>query len=242
MPEVSDELLRDVASNVASRIMSGSVAQPSRSRGGVMLALSADGEALGRTLIDLSRSGAAIQAVIDSSDETSPALASALTRLPQLESVTTGNGAGLEALLAGVDRVVAPSMSLALASRVASLQADTPAAHAILRSVLNGVPVEASLHEPDFVMSEQAPAGAKRAVDGVLSRLRELGVVIGAVERLPLVRAAAAGVASGAHASAERFAGSEPLSDFVDSLAGKPCSIEAGQPCVDCGVCEMRGF
>lgn len=245
MPEISDELLHDVASNVARRIASGSVASAPRSGGGVLLALSSDGPVLDRALATFGHAYGPIFAVIDGADSSSPALASAMTRLPQLEPIRDADVRKMEDSFAGVDRVMAPAMSLALASRVAALQADTPAARVVLRAALRGVPVDVSLDEPDFILSEQAPAGAKRAVDGVLSRLRELGIHVPSLQSLPVSRAAAAAAGAApflSHPSADRFAGREPLRDFVDSLASKPCSIEPGQPCVDCGVCEMRGY
>lgn len=243
MPEISEELLHDVASNVARRIASGNVPASARSGRSVFVALSSDGAALDIELTQLSLSGESLLAVVDSTDRSTPALASAMARLPRLVAVQEMAVHELDAQSSTADRVVVPAMSLALASRVASLQSDTPAARVILRAALHGVPVTATLNEDDFALSDQAPSGARRAVEGVLERLRDLGIHVGSPRPVAMARTAAAGATSSTlHPSVDRFAGREPLRDFVDSLASKPCSIEPGQPCVDCGVCEMRGF
>ena len=49
-------------------------------------------------------------------------------------------------------------------------------------------------------------------------------------------------VATGAGVSGETFTFAEPVSEFVEYLESRPCSIEVGKPCVNCGVCEARGF
>ncbi len=242
MPEISDELLHDVASNVARRIASGSNAAASRDGRTVLLALSADGAVLERELSRLSTSSEPMTAVTDSADGSSPALASAMTRLPRLSGVSSTEANEIERLISSAGRVLAPAMSLTLASRVAALQSDTPASHVVLRAAMRGIPVQATLNDSDFTLSDLAPAGARRAVESVVARLRELGIEVEAPHPPAVARAAAAAASFAAHPSADRFAGREPLSDFVDSLASQPCSIEPGQPCVDCGVCEMRGF
>ncbi len=242
MPQISDELLHDVASNVARRFASGSSAVAPRTGRAVLLALSADGVVLERELAGLSTTNEAMVAVTDCADGASPALACALARLPRLAGASPSELTDVEQMISRASRVVAPAMSLALASRVAALQSDTPTARVILRAALRGIPVEATLNDSDFTLSDQAPAGARRAVESVIGRLRELGIAVETPRTPAVARAAAAASPLSAHPSADRFAGREPLSDFVDSLASQPCSIEPGQPCVDCGVCEMRGF
>jgi hypothetical protein len=242
MPEISDELLHDVASSVARRIASGSIATGPRSGRMVLLALSADGPVLDHELSKLSETTESLLAVTDCPDGSSPALASALARLPRLAGASAAEVLDVERLVSSADRVVVPAMSLGLASRVAALQSETPSAAVVLRAALRGIPVNATLNETDFAVSDLAPAGAKRAVDGVLSRLQELGIHLELQRPRAVARAAAASAVPVVHPSTDRFAGREPLSDFVDSLASQPCSIEHGQPCVDCGVCEMRGF
>jgi hypothetical protein len=242
MPEISDELLHDVASNVARRIASGSNATASRDGRTVLLALSADGVVLERELSRLSTSSEPLVAVTDSAAGASPALASALARLPRLAGMSQADAADVERLISSASRVLAPAMSLTLASRVAALQSDTPASRVILRAAMRGIPVEATLNDSDFALSDQAPAGARRAVESIVVQLRELGIAVETPRPPAVARAAAAASSFAAHPSVDRFAGREPLSDFVDSLASQPCSIEPGQPCVDCGVCEMRGF
>lgn len=242
MPQISDELLHDVASNVARRIASGSSAAASRDGRTVLLALSADGVVLERELSRLSTSSEPMVAVTDSTDGASPALASAMARLPRLTGLTPNETNEIEHLISSASRVLAPAMSLTLASRVAALQSDTAASRVVLRAAMRGIPVEATLNDSDFTLSDQAPAGARRAIEGVVVRLRELGIAVETPRQPAVARAAAAASSFAVHPSADRFAGREPLSDFVDSLASQPCSIEPGQPCVDCGVCEMRGF
>jgi hypothetical protein len=62
-------------------------------------------------------------------------------------------------------------------------------------------------------------------------------------ERIRAAAVAAVAAAAGApHPSQERFTFAEPLDEFVEYLESRPCSIEAGKPCVNCGVCEARGF
>src|SRR5690606_26795713 len=117
------------------------------------------------------------------------ALATALARLPRAHVVSGEAAYDAAQLVAGADLVVAPSMNLALASRVASMQADTPAAAAILRALLSGVRVEASFDSRDFAVAPGAPEGARRALDEIVERLRALGVVL---ERQRLVAIAAA--------------------------------------------------
>lgn len=242
MPGFSDELLHDVASRVARRIASGSAPQPLPTGGVTVLVLSGAGPALDRELAAVGPSDSRLVAVADSPSGGSPGLGCALARLANL---TVSNDAGTEAgdeLLARAERVLAPAMSLALASRVASLQADTPSSRVILRAVLRGIPVEASVDAADFHVSAEAPSGIRRAVHDVLERLRGLGIRVSSPPEGTVARARAAGASAGFHPSSDRFVCDEPLADVVDELASHPCSIEPGKPCVECGVCEMRGF
>jgi hypothetical protein len=138
-------------------------------------------------------------------------------------------------------------MDLALASRVAAMQSDTPASRAVLRALLAGRPVEATLDEREFAVAPRAPAGARDALAEVLERLRRLGVAVADRSEDPpsAARSLAASAAYGAgraHPSQERFTFPEPLDEFVDYLESRPCSIETGKPCVGCGACEARGF
>ena len=206
----------------------------------VVLALSGEGRGLDAALASLSGSGETAVAVADCATASAGALATALARVRSLRAVTGETAYDAATLVAGAVRVLAPSMDLALASRVATMQADTPAARAILRALLAGVPVDATLAEREFSVSASAPEGARRALDDVLARLRDLGVRVSGVA--DAVAAARAGGAAGPHPSQERFGFSEPLGEFVEFLEGRPCSIETDKPCIGCGVCEARGF
>jgi hypothetical protein len=242
MPAASDQLLHDIAARVARRVASGeSSALPPRY---LLVALSGCGAGLEHELDRAAAHGTPIVAIADCPTGSSAALAAAMARLPGL-IVVSGEGAyDTERLVAGAERAVAPSLDLALASRVASMQTDTPASRALLRALLAGVPVEASLDGREFAVSSDAPAGARAAVEGLVSRVRALGVHVTGSTAAPASRAVAAGVAAAAasHPSQERFAPAEPLDEFVEFLETRPCSIEVGKPCVSCGVCEARGF
>lgn len=90
-------------------------------------------------------------------------------------------------------------------------------------------------------------ADIARAVEGILGQLRELGVSVAESQRAPAVPApvlsgAAVYGAGAVHPSQERFGLPSELNEFVEYLESRPCSIEPGKPCVDCGACETRGF
>lgn len=243
MTDISEQLLHDVASRVARRVASSAEASAPLPARYTLLALSGEGSSLVPSLDRLLDAGETV-AVADCPAGAAGALAAALARLPRLR-VAAGEGAfDAGRLVAGADRVLAPSMDLALASRVAAMQSDTPASRAVLRALLAGVPVDASLDERDFAVAPGATEGARRALEEVVARLRSLGVAIGAAPRP--ARAAAAGLpppaGGGPHPSQERFHTPEPLDEFVEFLESRPCMIETGKPCVACGACEARGF
>jgi hypothetical protein len=240
MPEISDHLLTDIAARVARRMATGPAA-PERVPGRyTVLALSGEGRGLDAALEALAASGEPAVAVADCATSSTGAIATALARVRSLRALTGEASYDAVALVAGAVRVLAPAMDLALASRVASMQADTPAARTILRALLAGVRVDATLAEREFAVSASAPDGARRALDDVVARLRDLGVHVS--DGAPKAVAARAGVPAGPHPSQERFGFPEPLGEFVEFLEGRPCSIETDKPCVGCGACEARGF
>ena len=237
MTNIPEQVLQDVASRVARRVASGAdesaPAMPARY---TLLVLSGEGSDLAAALDRVAAEGDAV-VVADCPAGTAGALATALARLPRAHPVSGEVAYDSGRLVAGAGLVLAPSMNLALASRVAAMQADTPAAAAILRALLSGVSVEASLDDRDFTVAPEASDGARRALEEIVTRLKALGV---ALER---PRAAAAVAApAGIHPSQERFELSDPLNEFLDYLEKRPCLIEQGKPCVGCGACETRGF
>lgn len=242
MSGISDRLIHDIASRVARRVAGADErALPTRY---VLVALSGSGGALDADLGRLASQPRPVVAVADCETAGASAVAAALARVPSLTVVSGESAYDAVALVSGAERVVTPSLDLALASRVASMRPDTPAAKVVVRALLAGVPVEASLDASDFAVAPEAPAGAREALEGIVGRLRELGVDVGRTEPAPLAaRASAAAYGAGkAHASQERFGFPKPLGELVEFLENRPCSIESGKPCVDCGVCEARGF
>jgi hypothetical protein len=234
----AEKLINDIAARVARRV--AAPASDALPKSYVLVALSGDGRGLDEALDRLAREGGEVVVVADCPSGSAAALGSALARLPAAHAVSGEAAYDADALVARAARVLAPAMDLALASRVAALQADTPAARAILRAVLAGITVEATLDDRAFAVSSRAATGARDALSGVLARLESLGVAV-ALRAAP--RAAAVAAAAGApHPSQERFTFAEPLDEFVEYLESRPCSIEAGKPCVNCGVCEARGF
>jgi hypothetical protein len=232
MTGISDQVLNDIATRVARRVAEDRAEPPAPSGRYTVLALSGEGRGLDAALAALAEAACPVVAVADCAAGSAPALAAALARLRTVRALTGETAFDADALVAGADRVLAPAMDLALASRVAAMQTDTPAARAILRGLLAGVRVEASLADREFAVAASAPEGARRAVDDVLARLRELGV--GIAEPAP--------AAAAHHPSQERFGFLEPIGEFLEFLDARPCSIEAGKPCVSCGACESRGF
>lgn len=242
MPSVPDQLLHDIAARVAQRV--ARVETPSLPARHVLVALSGLGPGIESELDRIASLGESVVAVADCPTGSAGAMAVAMARVPGLVPVTGEAAFDADVLVAGAERVIAPSLDLSLASRVAAMQADTPASKVVLRALLAGVPVEATLDASAFCFSSSAPAGAREAVATLVSRVRELGVSVGHTSAAPppLVRAAAAAYGAGPHPSEERFTLAEPLDEFVEFLERRPCSIEAGKPCVSCGVCEARGF
>lgn len=244
MPEISEKLLTDIVARVAKRVaMPACDALPERY---VLLTLSGDGPGLDAELSRLASSGGAVVAVADCPSGSAAALATALARIPHARAVTGEAAYDADRLVASAERVLAPAMDLALASRVGAMQADSPAARVILRALLGGVPVSATLDERAFAVSSRAPEGARDAVAELLARLRSLGVVVASRTQdqivVPRAAAASAGASARTHPSVERFTFPEPLNEFVEYLESRPCSIEAGKPCIECGACEARGF
>ena len=209
-----------------------------------LLALSGCGDALTSTLSVLAHSSHSTVAVSDCPTGSAGAVATAMALLPGLR-VVTGTGAfDAERLVAHASEVVAPAMDLSLASRIAAMQSDTPASRVVLRALLHGVPVRATLDEREFDVDQGASDGARRAVASILSKLRELGIGLsepGSHSPPMLARAAAHGAGS-SHPSQERFDLPSDLNEFIEYLEHRPCTIEPGKPCVECGACETRGF
>lgn len=235
MFDISEQVLQDVAARVARKVASGG-AEPMRlPERYTLVALSGEGRALEPTLARLSAATGDLLLVSDCPAGAAGALATALARLPRAKTVAGEEAFDAGRLVSGAERVVAPSMDLALASRIASMQSDTPASRAILRALFAGIPVEVSLDERDFSVSPSAPEGARRALEEVVSRLGSLGITLSSPE-------ISASAAPAAHPSQERFGFAEPLNEFVEFLENRPCMIEIGKPCVGCGACEARGF
>jgi hypothetical protein len=255
MPTVSDELLRQIATRVAQKVHSSTTNRRSWPERYLLLVLSGGGSALEAALDRLAATPESIVAVADCPSATAEALAAARARIPAI-SVVTDEPSEVESLVAHADSVLAPAMDLALASRVASLQTDTPGARVLVRALLRGVRVEATLDDREFRVSEGASDGARRAVEQIESRLRAIGLVIRS-EPVPVRVAAAAASSAGSalatpagsratvirqHPSQDRFELPRSVDEFVDFLEQKGCSIEPGKPCIDCGACEARGF
>jgi hypothetical protein len=256
MATVSEELLKQVATRVAQQVHrspSHVNAWPERCS---LLVLSGNGETLDSVLARLAAEQSTIVAVADCHSAAASALAAARARIPSIV-VMSDDSFDVDALVARAERVIAPAMDLALASRVAALQADTPGSRVLLRALFRGLPVEVTLAEREFHVSERAPDGARRAVEQIEARLRSLGLTIVRSEYVPQRAAARAASAfsnspiespvsratsARPHPSQDRFELPRSVDEFVDFLEQKGCSIEPGKPCIDCGACEARGF
>lgn len=239
MTGISDQLLSDIAARVAGRVAKAAPAERRGTGPYTLLALSGGGGELTGALDALASAGGRVVAVADCPTGTAGPMAEALARLRGLEALTGEAAYDADAAVAGAERVLAPAMDLALASRVASMQADTPASRAILRALLAGISVEATLDDRAFAVSRRAAEGARRALSDIVDRLGALGVRIDASSH---VAAAPRAAAAASHPSRERFSFAEPVGEFVEFLQNVPCSIEPDKPCVGCGVCEARGF
>jgi hypothetical protein len=240
MSGISDHLLHDIAGRVARRV---SDAEPSTLPGRyAVLVVSGEGPALEDAIDRLQAERGSVVAV---ADRRSGAVGAVLARIPGARIVTDDSTVDVNALLAGADRVVAPALELGLASRITAMQADTLTSRVALRALLAGLRVEASLDEREFFIADTAAPAAREALDGIVSRLRALGVDVAGVDRrLPSRNhlATAASYGAGPHPSQERFSLSQPIDEFVEFLESRPCTIEVGKPCIACGVCEARGF
>jgi hypothetical protein len=171
------------------------------------------------------------------------ALQAARQAIPSLRAEEGSDPAAARSLLDRADRIVAPSLDLTLASRVAAMHAESPGSRVILGALLRGIPVEATLDERDFAVSPRAHAGARRAIGEIERRLRDLGIALTPAaepDHQPLSPTALG--AGRPHPSQERFELPGSLDEFVDFLESKACVIEPGKPCVRCGACETRGF
>src|SRR5262245_47669444 len=124
MPGVPDQLLHDIAARVARRV--ASVETPPLPRRHVLVALSGAGAGLESDLDRIAGLGEAVVAVADCPTGTGGALATAMARVSGLRVVSGEAAFDADTLVAGAERVVAPSLDLSLASRVAAMQADTP--------------------------------------------------------------------------------------------------------------------
>jgi hypothetical protein len=249
MATVPEELLSKIATRVAQQISNASPDRvPERF---VLLVLSGASTSLDGALVQLARSQDRVVAMMDCPTASADALAAARTRIASAMVLTEPLG-DVETIVAKADRLVAPSMDLALSSRVASLQSDSPGARAILRALFRGIAVEASLDEREFRISDRASEGARRALEQVASRLRELGVNLTkpapfvstplSVGSRSFAQNSAVSTTVGRHPSQDRFELPRSVDEFVDFLEQKGCSLEPGKPCIDCGACEARGF
>ncbi len=236
MSSVSDEMVHAIAARVAGRILAPSATRSPAARYAV-LAVSNDGPALARTAEELAQHRAPCVVVADCPTAAAGAIATIRARHTEARILDGEAAFDVDATLNGADRVLAPSMSLALASRVASLQPDFPAASVIVRALLHGVPVEASLDDRDFAASEHAVPGARRAVQAIAARLVELGISL----PRPNVAVDHSSARDG-HPSRDRYAISAPLDEFIDFLESRTCTIDGSSKCNGCGACEMRGF
>jgi hypothetical protein len=250
MATVPEELLQTIATRVAKQVRdaaTGSTSWPARF---VLLVLSGEGDDVDATLAGLASTGEPIVGVADCPTAAAGALAAARARVPSMR-VIADEPNDLDALVGRAVRAEAPAMDLALASRVAALQGETPGARILLRALFAGVPVHATLDARDFRVSERAPEGARRALEQVEARLRALGLAVGPrvvapgpptgtpVHHVSLPRPTAVSLP---HPSQERFELPKSVNEFVEYLEHRGCTIEPGKPCIDCGACETRGF
>jgi hypothetical protein len=250
MTVAPEQLIQDIAARVAERVTSQRDATDSLPARFVLLVLSGD-RGIEPTIRRLMGSGETVVALVDCPTSAASALASARALIPAVRAISADDAASADALAGRAQRVTAPALDLALASRVVALNGDSPGARVILRALLRGVPVEATLDEREFQVSPQAPAGARRAVEAIEARLRELGIVLSvgadalspaARTSLPVLPSPSAYGAGRPHPSQERFEFPGSLNEFVDFLESRACVIEPGKPCIHCGACETRGF
>jgi hypothetical protein len=249
MATVPDELLHTIATRVAQQVLRPSASSEAWPASYVLLVLSGGGAALDGTIARLAGHRGAIVGVADCPSAAAGALAAARARIPSM-TVLAEEPTDVEVLVARADRVLAPAMDLALASRVAALHGETPGSRILLRALLGGTPVEVTLDDRDFRVSDRAPEGARRAVEQVEARLRALGFsVADSAPRAAEARASAPAApvqndpdTIRPHPSQDRFELPKSVNEFVDFLEHRGCTIEPGKPCIDCGACETRGF
>lgn len=242
MTSVSDDLLRSIAGRVSERIAQNANASGRWPARFAVLVLSGDGIGLDTDLARFAEGESKVVGVCDCATAASGALALAATRIGGFVVADGESPDHIDRVVSGATRVFAPSLDLSLASRVAQLQADSPAARVILRSLLGGIPVSATLAARDFSASTLAPEGVRRALGSVVEKLRSLGIHVhqGVESAKPASFVVAA--SGGGHPSQDRFSVPGALNEFVEFLENRPCSIETGKPCIDCGACEARGF
>src|ERR1043166_9539821 len=134
MPTIPEELLQRITTRVARQMAGGAVSPDPLPRSIVLLFLPGEAPTPEAVLGRLAEAESPIVAVPDCASASARALAASRARLSSL--VVLAEGSDLDAALDRATRIVAPSLDLALASRVAALQTDTLGARAVVRGLL----------------------------------------------------------------------------------------------------------
>ncbi len=165
---------------------------------------------------------------------------------PQAAIFTTSALPTTEALIHCKTLVVVTS-SLDLASKIGLLQTHCAVTSLIISALMANKRVV--FVTTGMLASSSLDTGIGRAITQLRDKLRALGIELFNPEEwqkafnpsmsiiLPVVNAALA-----EHPSQQRVRTANNLSDFVEFLQSKQCTMEKGKPCDECDICNSMGF
>lgn len=231
---MNEELIRQVASEISNKLLTGAppVQLPAR----------------------------AAHTLLIFGEEANNALrASIMAACPGAHTAQPGSVA--EEQFAACTTLVLVAPSLDLASKISLLQTDCAIASLVIRALFANKRV---LAVAEGILAEPANlrAGLQRALADLRGKLTDLGIEIVSTEELGTLLAASRPapahtatpvkavtrsaslpvLPASQHPSQQRMHHNDALSEFLEFLQTKQCTMEKGKPCDNCDICNTMGF
>ena len=170
----------------------------------------------------------------------------------------------LQSELSSCPAIILIAPSLDLASKITLLQTDCPTASLIIRALFANKRVIAVMEGPlSAAANLHLRPGLLRVLEELRGKLADMGVEFISLPELPRALNAPVGSqaparsatalpilkinasAASQHPSQQRINAPNALSElseFVEFLQHKPCTMEKGKPCDQCDICNTLGF
>lgn len=189
--------------------------------------------------------------------------------LPYAEHISSNNLAQRTELAQLFPAFILVAPSLDLAAKITNLQTDCPSANFVIKALFNNkrvlVIAEGMLAPHD---QSNLRLGLKSAIHDLRAKLTDMGVEFVSVAEVaqtlksvvapepsikPLEKVEKAFnpvtilpvltiAPTTQHPTQQRFNAPEMISEIVDFIQTKPCSMEKGKPCDQCDICNSLGF